>query len=47
VKSHWPARFRERQAALDPGGDRALVALLRDPGWTLPGDCMPAFAATR
>ncbi|WP_158292392.1 c-type cytochrome [Paracraurococcus ruber] len=47
VKSHWPARFRYQQAALHPGGDGALVALLRDPDATLPGDCLPAVATTR
>ncbi|WP_165982512.1 c-type cytochrome [Dankookia rubra] len=47
VKSHWPARFRERQAALNRGEDRALVALLRNPDWTLPSDCLPAVALTR
>jgi S-disulfanyl-L-cysteine oxidoreductase SoxD len=39
VKSHWPAGIRAYQAALNPGGGEALAGLLRDPVWTLPGQC--------
>ncbi|HYZ31330.1 MAG TPA: cytochrome c [Crenalkalicoccus sp.] len=39
VKSHWPAGLRAYQAALNPGGEEALAGLLRDPAWTLPGQC--------
>lgn len=39
VKSAWPANVRAYQAALDPVGG-ALTALLRDPAWVFPGQCL-------
>ena len=44
VKSRWPAGIRAYQASLNPGGGEALAALLRDPAWTFPGECLPAPA---
>lgn len=44
VRSRWPEELRLRQAALDPGGDAALAALLQDPAARLPGTCRPAGA---
>ena len=47
VKSRWPASVRTHQSALNSGVDQALAALLRDPGSTLPRNCLPsAFEAT-
>ena len=46
VKSRWPAGIRAYQASLNPGGGEALAALLRDPAWTFPGECLPAPAET-
>jgi mono/diheme cytochrome c family protein len=40
VKSRWPASIRAYQVALDPGGGKTLAALLRDPAWTFPGECL-------
>ena len=44
VKSRWPAGIRAYQAALNPGGEDAPAALLRDPAWTFPGECLTAPA---
>ncbi len=40
VKSRWPAGIRAYQAALNPGGGEVLAALLRDPAWTFPSECL-------
>ena len=42
LKSRWPAGIRAYQAALNPGGGDALAALLRDPAWTFPRECLTA-----
>jgi mono/diheme cytochrome c family protein len=42
VKSRWPAGVRAYQAALNRDGGEALAALLRDPAWTFPGECLTA-----
>ena len=42
VKSRWPAGIRAYQAALNPGGGEVLAALLRDPAWTFPSECLTA-----
>jgi mono/diheme cytochrome c family protein len=42
LKSTWPAEFRRWQAALGPGGEPDLRALLADPSGTLPATCRPA-----
>ena len=46
VKSRWPAGIRAYQAALDRDGGEALAALLRDPTWTFPGECLTAPSET-
>lgn len=49
VKGRWPAGIRAYQAALNRDGGEALAALLRDPTWTFPGECLtaPSEAAER
>lgn len=49
VKSGWPGNVRAYQAALVPDGGETLVALLRDPVWVFPGQCLspPAAADSR
>ena len=42
VKSRWPTGIRAYQAALNRDGGEALAALLRDPAWTFPGECLTA-----
>ena len=46
VKSRWPRSARTYQAALSQGGEKAWAALLRDPAWVFPGQCLPPSAAT-
>lgn len=45
VRSRWPDSLRAYQAALNPGGEAALSALLRDPAWVFPTQCRPVPAA--
>ncbi len=42
LKSRWPSGIRAYQAALNPSGGEALAALLRDPAWTFPAECLTA-----
>jgi mono/diheme cytochrome c family protein len=44
VKSRWPTSTRAYQASLNRGGGEALAALLGDPTWAFPGECLPAPA---
>ena len=46
VRSRWPANVHAYQATLNPGGAPAPSALLRDPAWTFPAQCLspPATA---
>ncbi len=46
VKNGWPRSARTHQAALSRGGEEALAALLRDPAWVFPGQCLPPPGAT-
>ncbi len=46
VKSRWPAGLSAYQATLNPNGGKALAALLRDPAWRFPSQCLPPPAAT-
>jgi mono/diheme cytochrome c family protein len=39
VKSRWPSGIRADQATLNPGGEPALAASLRDPAWVFPAQC--------
>ncbi len=41
VKSRWPAGVSAYQAALNPNGGNALAALLRNPAWSFPNQCLP------
>lgn len=45
VKSAWPGNVRAYQAALNPDGGEALAALLRDPAWVFPDQCLSLPAA--
>lgn len=46
VKSRWPADIHAYQATLNSGGGLALSALLRDPAWTFPAQCLSPPAVT-